>query len=592
MKKIPVIVRFVVQRLRHIPDKNLTLILSFIIGILGGLIALFLKTSVYYLRKLLLSENQFDFQNYLLLIYPTIGIVLTVLFAKFVVKDNIPNSITSILYSISRKSSILRIHKIFSSIIGGALTAGFGGSIGLEAPIISSGAALGSNIGRYLKLDYKNITLLLACGSAATMSAIFNTPIAAVIFAFEVLLLDLSRFSLIPLLLASVTGTIITRLFSNEAILFDFPLSEHFATGAIPFYIVFAVLTGLVAVYFNKTFLFIETKFKKIKNQSNKIIFSTIILGLLIFIFPPLFGEGFETIKILFKGDYSSILNNSIFFYFKDNLIFVLIFFIFLIFIKVVATVTTISAGGTGGIIAPALFTGAISGFIFASIANLLNLGIQLSVSNFILIGMASVLAGVLHAPLTGMFLIAEITGGYYLIVPLMLSVIITYITVKYFHTDSIITLQLSRKGSLITHHKDKAVLKLIDLAEIIDIDFNTIDIDANLGDLVEVIKKAHRNNFPVINKQNDLLGVISLDKIREIMFDKSKYKKVVVRNLMIQLPVVIQMEDTVESVAEKFIKTGVWNLAVVDNGKYIGFVSKSKLFSVYRKMLVDISSD
>ncbi len=592
MKNVSVLARFFIWRLRNLSNKNFTLILSFIIGIIGGLIALFLKTSVFYLRQLLVSENQFDFQNYLLLIYPTIGIVLTVLFAKFVIKDNIPHSITSILHAISRKNSLLKGHKIFSSLIGGAFTAGFGGSIGLEAPIISSGAALGSNIGKYLRLDYKNVTLLLACGSAATMSAIFNTPIAAVIFAFEVLLLDLSRFSLIPLLLASVTGTIVTRLFYNEAILFDFPLSEHFATGAIPFYIVFAILTGLLAVYFNKTFLFVENKFQKIKNQSNKIIFSTIILGILIFIFPPLFGEGFETIKILFKGDYASILNNSIFFSFKDNLIVVLAFFSILIFIKVIAAVTTISAGGKGGVIAPSLFTGAIAGFIFATIANSLNLGIQLSVSNFILIGMASVLAGVLHAPLTSVFLIAEITGGYYLIVPLMLSVIITYVTVKYFHNDSIITLQLSRKGSLITHHKDKAVLKLIDLAEIIDIDFNTINIDANLGDLVEVIKKAHRNNFPVINKHNDLLGVIALDRIREVMFDKSKYEKIMVRNLMIQLPVVIQIDDTVEVVADKFRETGVWNLAVVDNGKYVGFVSKSKLFSVYRKMLVDISSD
>ncbi len=592
MKKATVLARFFIWRLKNISNKNFILILSFFIGILGGLIALFLKTSVFYLRKLLLNEQQFDYQNYLLLIFPTIGILLVVLFGKYILKDNSTFSITSILFAISRKNSLIKLPKIFSSIIGGVLTAGFGGSIGLEAPIISSGAALGSNIGRYLRLDYKNVTLLLACGSAATMSAIFNTPIAAVVFAFEVLFLDLSRFSLTPLLLASVTGTIVTRLFYTDALLFDFPLSEHFEINAIPFYIVFAVLTGLLAVYFNKIFLFIESKFKKIKKQSTKIIFAAIILGVLIFIFPPLFGEGFQTIKILFDGNYEAILNNSIFYLYKDNLIIVIAFFIILIFIKVIATATTMSSGGVGGIIAPSLFTGAIAGFIFSFTINMLNIGVQLSVSNFILIGMASVLAGVLHAPLTSLFLIAEITGGYYLIVPLMLCVIISFVTVKFFHTDSIITIHLTKKGSLITHHKDKAVLKFIDLKQIIDTDFHTIDVDANLGELVKIIKKAHRNNFPVINNSGELLGVIALDSIRKIMFDENLYETTKVRNLMLILPVVIQADDTVEIVAEKFITTGVWNLAVVDNGKYVGFVSKSKLFSVYRKKLVDISSD
>lgn len=575
-------------------DYNRTFIigLSIFVGLLSGLSAILLKNGVFFMRSFLLDETSFDLANYFLLILPSIGIAFTLVFKKFLIKDMIKHNIASILHSIAKRGSIMKFHKVFSSLVGGILTAGFGGSVGLESPIISTGAAIGSNLSRSLKLDYKTTTLILACGSSSAIAAIFSTPIAGIVFALEVLLIDLTSFSLLPLLVASVTGVLITKIFTNPEVLFDFIVIKKFTVSEIPLVIVFGFLTGIGSTYFSKVYMYIQNKFAKIKNLWTRLLVGSVILGILIFIFPPLFGEGFNTIRNILEGNFLNIIDDSIFHSLDKNIFIIIAFFSMLILLKVIATSVTIGAGGIGGIFAPSLFTGSILGFLFAHIVNLLNIGIHLSEINYALIGMAGMLGGVLQAPLTGMFIIIEITIGYELVIPLMLSTVVSYLTTKYIDTNSIFTKQLALSGSLITHHKDKAVLKLIDLAEIIDIDFNTVDINANLGDLVEIIKKAHRNNFPVINKQNDLLGVIALDKIREIMFDQSKYQKVTVRNLMIQLPMVIQMEDTVESVADKFIKTGVWNLAVVENGKYVGFVSKSKLFSVYRKMLVDISSD
>ncbi len=575
-------------------DYNRTFIigLSIFVGLLSGLSAILLKNGVFFMRSFLLDETGFDLGNYFLLILPSIGIAFTLVFKKFFIKDMVTHNIASILHSIAKRGSIIKLHKIFSSLVGGILTAGFGGSVGLESPIISTGAAIGSNISRSLKLDYKTTTLILACGSSSAIAAIFSTPIAGIVFALEVLLIDLTSFSLLPLLVASVTGVLITKIFTNPEVLFDFIVIKKFAVTEIPFVIVFGFLAGIGSTYFSKVYMYIQNKFAKIKNLWTRLLIGSVILGILIFIFPPLFGEGFNTIRNILEGNFINIIDDSIFHSLDKNIFMIIVFFSMLILLKVIATSVTIGAGGIGGIFAPSLFTGSILGFLFAHIVNLLNIGIHLSEINYALIGMAGMLGGVLQAPLTGMFIIIEITIGYELVIPLMISTVVSYLTTKYIDSNSIFTKQLALSGDLITHHKDKAVLKLIDLAEIIDIDFNTVDVNANLGDLVEIIKKAHRNNFPVINKQNDLLGVIALDKIREIMFDESKYQKVTVRNLMIKLPVVIQMEDTVESVADKFIKTGVWNLAVVENGKYVGFVSKSKLFSVYRKMLVDISSD
>lgn len=565
--------------------------LSVMIGVLSGVTAILLKNGVFIMRNFLIDETGFDLRNYLLLIFPSIGIFLTILFKKYLIKDMVKHNIASILDAISNRKSKMKLHKIFSSMVGGIFTAGFGGSIGLESPIISTGAAIGSNMGRKLNMDYKTITLLLACGSSGAIASIFSTPITGVVFAFEVLLIDLSGFSLLPLLSASVSGVIVTKIFTNPEVLFDFDIVDTFSSSELPFVLVFGIIAGLSSAYFSYVFMWIKSKFEKIISNKKRLIFGSIIIGILIFVFPPFFGEGFNTIYNMLSGNYHNIIEDSIFRNIDRNVIVIILFFAMLVIFKVVATSVTISAGGIGGIFAPSLFTGANLGFVFAHTINALDIGVQLSEMNFILLGMAGLLSGVLQAPLTGLFMIIEITIGYELVVPLMLTTVASYVTSKYFEPNSIFTKQLALHGELITHHKDKAALKLIDLKQIIETDFYTININANLGTLVELIKKSHRNNFPVVSEDNYLLGVVSLDRVREIMFDKTNYNKTLVKEIMFTLPDVIEIHFPVELVAEMFKKTNTWNLAVVDNGKYVGFISKSKLFSVYREKLADISS-
>lgn len=593
MQKSSLFGRFLMWRVRHISERNFIFILSLVVGIASGLTALALKTGVFHLRELLLNDIKFDYHNFLMLLYPTIGIALTVFMKQIVLKDSIKHNISSILHAISKRNSLMRMHKIVSSMIGGILTAGFGGSIGLESPIISSGSAIGSNLGRVLHLNYKSVTLLLACGAAGAIAAIFNTPIAAIVFVFEVLLLDLTRFSLIPLLISSSSGAVLTRIFYEEEILFDFTVIDKFTINDIGFFALFAVVSAFVSLYFTKMFLFMEHKYEVFVKPSRRLLFGALVLGLMIFLFPPLFGEGFETIKSLLSGNHSQILNNSPYYPLlsNDNHIILIIFFSILCLVKVIATVTTIGAGGIGGIFAPSLFTGAISGFLFAYTLNAF-FDLNLSVSNFILVGMSCTLGGVLHAPLTGIFLIAEITSGYELIVPLMIATTITFIMVKYVEPDSIVTKQLAAKGELITHNKDKAVLTFMELKTVIERDFRTIGIDATLGDLVNEIAQSKRDIFPVLDSEQKLAGIVHLSDIRDIMFNIKLYEETSVRNLMVIPPALITSEDTMEIVMKKFKKTDAWNLPVVDKGKYVGFVSKSKMFTVYRNLLVNLSEE
>lgn len=592
MAKYSLLGHFIIWRRKNLPTRSYLLLLSVVVGIASGLSALILKTAVFKMRGLLLNDLKFDYHNFFILIYPAIGILITVFIKKFLLRDPVRHNITSILHSISRNHSRLKGHKVYSSILGATFTAGFGGSIGLESPIISSGSAIGSNLGRILHLNYKQITLMLACGAAGAISAIFNTPIAAVVFAIEVLLIDMTRFTLIPLLMASVSGTITTKIFIDKEILFDIALSDNFAVSDVPFYTIFAVVCGVISLYFTKIFIYIEQLLLSIKKHRLRLLYGTFTLGIVIFLFPPLWGEGFETIKQLLSGNYENIINDSLFYSLKSQMFFVIIFFTFLCLLKAIATVVTIGAGGVGGIFAPSLFTGAISGFLFAFTLNALNLDLQLSNSNFVLVGMAAVLSGVLHAPLTGVFLIAEITSGYELIIPLMLCSTISYFTVKSFEHESIITHQLSKRGQLITHHKDKAVLNFMSLKSLIETDLETISLDANLGELVKLIAKSRRNLFPVVSEDNILAGVIVLDDVRELMFHSELYETTMVRNIMQFPPAYIYTNDTMYSVMRKFKSTNAWNLPVIDEGIYVGFVSKSKMFSVYRQLLVDLSED
>ncbi|MBN2683499.1 MAG: chloride channel protein [Bacteroidales bacterium] len=592
MKKYFFLRRLNIWRIRNVSDRNLILILSMVVGFAAGITALGLKTAVFYLRELFLVKLEFHHDNFLLLVLPVIGIILTVSFKKYLIRDTIPHNIGSILHAISKRNSIMRRHKVFSSVAGGALTAGFGGSIGLESPIISSGSAIGSNLGRIMRLNYKTITLLLACGAAGAISAIFNTPIAGIVFALEVLMLDLSRFSLIPLLIASVSGAIITKLLFQDDLLFAFTTLDKFVAGDIPFYILLGILTGFASVYFTKVFLGVEKKFERFKKARGKIIAGGIVLGILIFVFPPLYGEGYASIKLILNGNYNNLFESSLFAEHQSNIFVFTGFMFLLLLLKVVATAITIGSGGVGGIFAPSLFMGAILGFLFAFVYNYMNTGNELSVSNFALVAMAGVLGGVLHAPLTGIFLIAEVTSGYELIVPLMLTTTISFVTVKYFQPNSIFTFQLAERGELITHHKDKAVLKFMSLLSVIEKDMKEVNVDAKLGELVKIIANSRRNIFPVLDNERNLIGLVMLDQIRHIIFERELYDSTYVRDLMVFPQFTVSINDSMEDVAQKFQDSGAFNIPVVDSGKYVGFVSRSTVFSAYRNMLKEISEE
>ncbi|MCF6240474.1 MAG: chloride channel protein [Bacteroidales bacterium] len=580
--------------MKNMKETTFILILSAIIGMLAGLVALVLKVSVFYLRRLLIDYTIGDSKTlfFLLLILPSVGIGLTLILKRFIIKDAIKHNISSILYAISANNSLMRTHKMFSSMLGGVLTAGFGGSVGLESPIISSGAAIGSNLGRIFHFNYKTVTVLLACGSSGAISAIFNTPIAGVVFALEVLLIDLTRFSLIPLLIASVSGTIITEIFYPTGVLFDFQIQETFHVSLIHFYILFGLITGIIANYFTLIFLWFEKYFSSIKSTFKRYLTGSSLFGVILLFFPMLWGEGFDIIKELLKENHIAIFEFTFYPQLTDKVWIVFLAFIFMILLKVVATALTIGAGGIGGIFAPSLFTGALTGYLFAAIINFLDIGVHLSLVNFTMIGMTGVLSGVLHAPLTALFLIVEITFGYELIVPLMIVSTISFITAKSFRDNSIITEQLAARGQLITHHKDKAVLTMMKLHSVLENNFVAVNVNGDLGDLVKAVAKSKRNLFPVIDDNGFMEGVVTLDDVREIMFHTELYHEIKIRNLMASPPAFIRMTDTMDAVMKKFNETNAWNLPVIDKGKYIGFVSKSKMFNVYRQLLQNITDD
>lgn len=506
---VPVFETIIRIKNKYLTETSFILILSVLIGFVAGLTAVFLKTAAFSLRTYALSA--FDIYGlYLpLALVPVVGIAMVIFYKKVILKDNSKHGIPAILYAISKQNSQMPAHKMYSSTIGAVFTSGFGGSAGVEAPIISSGSAIGSNIGKFLKLNFKTTSILLACGAAGGMSAIFNTPVTAIVFALEVLLIDLSRFSLIPLLVASVTGAITSNLLLHNYILFDFVITDAFLSADIPFYTVLGILTGVVSLYFTKTFLYIEKRFGKMKSDYRRFFFGVFGLGILLLLFPTLYGEGFVMIKNTFQGNYALVIPDWFYNVFENEAVSIILFFMFMIFLKVVAAGFTVSAGGIGGIFAPALFTGSVTGLLFAYLLNFTGFFRHLSESNFILVGMCGLISGVLHAPLTGLFLIAEITGGYELIVPLMLVSTVSFVVVKYIMPTSIFTHQLVKRGELITHDKDKAVLTFMHLTEVIETDFITVSPGDKLGTLTKAIANSNRNLFPVCNEKGELIGEI-----------------------------------------------------------------------------------
>jgi len=516
---------------------------------------------------------------------------LTFLFVKFVVKENIGHGISRILFSISRRKGHLKTHNTWTSIVASTLTIGFGGSVGAEAPIVLTGSSIGSAIGRFFKLNYKNITLLIGCGAAGAVSGIFKAPIAGIVFTLEILMLDLTISSIVPLLISSVTAASVAYFLMGDKVLFSFNIIGTFNISNIPWYLLLGIVSGLISLYFSKMTLFLEGHYNKIKNAYLRLILGGIVLGFLIYLFPPFYGEGYDTIMSLLQGNTDIIFNNTIFSQYSGSFLAIILFMTGLVFLKVIASSSTNGAGGVGGIFAPTLFIGGINGYLVASLLKKFT-HLDLHDNRFVLVGMAGMMAGVMHAPLTAIFLIAEITGGYSLLIPLIITSTVAFITTRSFEKHSIYHIQLAESGDLITHDKNKAVLTRMNWKREIETDLIKVKPSDNLGDLVKIIARSKRNLFPVVDEYNILEGVVSLDDVREIMFQQDLYDTVNVRDLMTIPPSYIDKKENIETVMETFRKTGAWNLPVLDDGYYVGFISKSRIYTTYRELLLEFSEE
>ncbi len=582
---------FLRWREKHIKEKTFVIILSLIVGIIGGFAALVLKTLIHFISGALTSHLDITEGNYLFFIYPVVGILITILFVKYVVRDNISHGVTKVLYAISQNKSRLKRHNMYSSLLASSITIGFGGSVGAEGPIVYTGAAIGSNLGSWMRLSPRVLMILVGCGAAAGIAGIFKAPIAGMLFTLEVLMIDLTTVSVMPLLIASITGATIAYVFTGYDVEFFFIQSEPFATSRIPFAILLGIFTGLVSLYFTRVINVMENYFSSLKKQWLKFAAGGAMLSVLVFIFPPLYGEGYGSIVSLLGGNVEGILDGSIFYADRDNMWFILGFIALIILTKVFATSATTGSGGIGGTFAPSLYVGCMAGFFFASLINHL-FGLDLSVKNFALMGMCGVMSGVMHAPLMGIFLTAELTGGYELFLPLLIVSTLSYGTIKMFEPYSIYAMRLAQRGELLTHHKDKAVLTLLKINNVIETDFISVRPEMSLKEMVEVISKSNRNLFPVVDESGRLLGVVLLDEIRNIMFRPDLYRRMFVHTFKSMPPASIEVGESMERVMKIFDDTGAWNLPVVEGGRYVGFVSKSKIFNSYRRVLRHYSED
>lgn len=573
--------KFLFWRVKHISTKNFVILLGAITGLVGGFAAVTLKSAVHWIRDSFAHLNV----PWLYVVLPMVGILITTFLAKKVLKEKLGHGVTTILYIISKKSSKISQNKMFSRMITSGITVGFGGSVGLEAPIVVTGSAIGSNIGQLMHMNYRQRTLLIGCGAAAAISGIFNSPIAGVIFSIEVILTEVTVAIFIPLLIASVCGALVSMLLLGDDVLFSFDLTDPFMAADFPYYLLLGMFCGLTSVYFTRSTLFAEKIIQQVKSTYLRAIIGGLSIGLVIYFFNPIYGEGYESIKLILQGKANDIINQSIFFNWNSNWL-ILIFAFLILLLKPHATGLTIGAGGNGGIFAPSMFMGALIGFIFAQTGNLLIGEEALSVSNFTLVGMCGVMSGVLHAPLTAIFLIAEITSGYTLFLPLMLVSAIGYYASQYFEKYSFYTSKLIASGDFIPYDRDKQLLSLMQINRLIEKDLLTIAPDQTLEDLVSLVKRSHRNLFPVVTSENELVGIITLDDIREIMFDQDSQKNVIVSTLMHKPPAIIKSTENMQSVMTSFETTGAWNLPVVNENGYVGIVSKSRIFNAYRTLL------
>lgn len=585
----------IIQRISAVPEKNLLLILSLVVGIASGLAAVLLTTLVEHIKELLMSRVYGNSgNNFLFLVYPGIGMLLSLLLLKYVVKDRIGHGVTKVLVAVSKNESRIKPHNMWSSILTSSLTIGFGGSVGAEAPIVYTGAAIGSNVAKAMGLSYRSMTILLGCGAAGAVAGIFKAPLAGVLFTLEILLFNISMTSMMPLLLSTVSATVISYIFLGNSLPFECSISA-FRLVNIPFYVLLGIFCGFTSLYFLRMTISLEDLLARFRNPYFKWIVCAAILGLLIFLFPPLYGEGYSDLHPLLNGGEISYDGESIMAWMLHKPWLVPVFFALVLLLKVFSMTLTNAGGGVGGTFGPTLFVGAIAGFVLARIINLILAGSEFTVpeQNFVLVGMAGLMAGVMQAPMTAIFLIAEITGGYELLIPLIISATISFGTMRLFEKYSIYTKRIAHTGELITHDSDKAVLTLLKMSDLVETNFTTVAIDTSLGDFVHVISSSVRNIFPVVDSRNHFQGYVSLEDVRMDMFRNELYDRQYVYNYMHSAPEYVYEGESMESVMHKFEKTDAWNLPVVTaDRQYVGFVSKSKIFSAYRDELRELSQD
>lgn len=576
------------------PEKRKLIILSFVVGISSGLAAVLLESLVRAIHHGLTSWFDGSLDNFLYLVYPGIGMLLSLILLRFVIKDNIGHGVTKVLVAVSKNDSRIKPHNMWSSILTSSLTIGFGGSVGAEAPIVYTGAAIGSNFARYMGMSYRNMTILLGCGAAGAVAGIFKAPLAGVLFTLEILLFNISMTSMMPLLFSTVSATMVSYIFLGDALPFECTLTP-FRIVNVPFYVLLGFFCGLCSLYFLRTTLWLEDKLGKVKNPYVKWAFCAGGLGLLIFLFPPLYGEGYDALGPLLNGQSISYDGDTILAFMLHRPWLVPVFFALILILKVFSMTLTNAGGGVGGTFGPTLFVGAMAGFLLARVANLLLAGTDFTVpeQNFVLVGMAGLMAGVMQAPMTAIFLIAEISGGYELFIPLIITASIAFGTIRIFEKYSIYTKRIAKSGDLLTHDSDQAVLTLLKVTDLVERGFSPVQIDATLGELVQVISCSSRNIFPVIDSNRHFQGYVSLEDVRKDMFRPELYTKMHVFNFMKSSPAYVYEDEKMDSVMNKFESTDAWNLPVVKKDRtYIGFVSKSKIFSAYRDELKELSQD
>lgn len=592
MKETIRIQRLLVQLVHNIRQRHLVLILAFVIGVFSGLAAILLKNLTHFVEHRAQAMQLGGDGSGLALFLPLAGIIITVLFVSYLLRQDIGHGVSKILFSISKRKGHLKPHNTWSSMLASSITVGLGGSVGLEAPIVLTGSSIGSNVGKLLKLNYKTIVLLVGSGAAGAIAGIFKAPIAGLLFAFEVLMLDLTAWSIVPLLIASVTAATISYFFLGEQVVFSFTISEPFMLSNLPFYILLGLFAGLVGLYFTRMNMWVEHTMGRIKNTLVRMFTGGLLLSVMIFLMPQLYGEGYVTLKTLLTGQSAGLFNGTLFEgLIGENSWFIILFFLMLVIFKVIAMAVTTGSGGVGGIFAPSLFVGAMAGVTVAKTVNLFHHS-GISENNFALVGMAGVMSAVMHAPLTAIFLIAEITGGYALFIPLIITATIAYVTIRGFERQSIYTMRLAERGELITHHKDKAVLTMLTVNDVLENDCERVHVDGNLGDLVKAVSKSQRNIFPVVNNDQELLGVIALNDVRDIIFNSELYEKIAITEIMQTPPAIIDKHESMKNVLGIFEETEAWNLPVTENGRYLGFISRSKIFNSYRSLLKEFSDD